>query len=548
MRFYLTACQHWCNCHYIKYSILGISNKPSSIASRDHQKHKRIDINDLRDSNNYNILLLAAMAGNANVIDVLLQIGMCTELEETNAQTLAWENRHSDVLLALAEADLPFPDGIEISQLSDTFKRFYSMIKEFHTAIECRNAPKVRKIIAENVNLKNFFNLSNVTAASIALQSKAFDMYDILLSNDIFPLDHENKIVKQFSKQEQKQLRDIHTKYSKNLKDKHINILMANSYLSYRAKNEKEKLDYVRKAYEFLSKDERLDIILQIVATSNKLKIIYDFNSESIDTVDPTASEYTEGNFYLNGRIFIGAKQLLKNETKYKTLSTMAHELCHYAMNLIYRNQAKPYFHDDSKSQKEFKKVYKECDKNGEKERFIEIVYESYPEKVHHAELIVRVPHLIALNQNQPEKLNEIISYFPKLFDYYEKHTMVDMTNVLNGKELHPERRSFSKKLFIWVILLVIMIVAAYFISPIFYEENYLEELTDPITTDTNPYIKSTVKISENSDQIHFPTEENLHLSIPTTTDTNPSMESTVKKWMNSDQIHFPTEESLNVL
>jgi hypothetical protein len=91
---------------------------------------------------------------------------------------------------------------------------------------------------------------------------------------------------------------------------------------------------------------------------------------------------------------------------------------------LIYHNHAKPYFQDDRSSQREFKKVDKECQKNKDNEEFIEMVYGSYAEKVHHAELIVRVPHLIALYQNQPGKLDEVTSYFPKLFDYYEKHTI----------------------------------------------------------------------------------------------------------------------------
>ena len=102
--------------------------------------------------------MLASIAGNADVVEILIQIGMSTEHEHTNAQTLAWQNYNSDVLLALAQADLPFPDGIDINQLSDTFKKFYSMIEEFHTAIERRDPTKVRKIINQNKNLKNFFN------------------------------------------------------------------------------------------------------------------------------------------------------------------------------------------------------------------------------------------------------------------------------------------------------------------------------------------------------------------------------------------------------
>lgn len=420
-----------------------------------NQNLTKVEVPVFADYRNYNLLLLAAEAGNVIVVDNFLKIGLSEETFDkvTNAQLLAWQGAHSDVLVVLAEHDLAYPDGIDINQLSNTFKAFYKRIEEFHAAIISKDVEKVKKVIYNNDNkLKYFFNIDNSSAASIAIQAKAFEIYEILLANEITLLQHEKIILKKLTKREQRQVREIHTKYSKDLKDKHINILMAHSYAGHNTNEPQEKLKLIKKAYETLSQDSRLNAILKVVATSRKLKIVYDFNNESVDTVDPTSNAYTEGIFYPTGRIYIGAKQLLNEDTKYKTLSTIVHELGHYAMNLTYENNAKPYRGKDSKDYVEFCKVFNDCTVNAPIEPFIHLVYEAYPKEYQHAELIVRVPHLIALYFNQPEKLKEIIKLFPKLFEYYDKKVIPNMIKVMPEIEDRIEKRMeelFEEKKFL---------------------------------------------------------------------------------------------------
>ncbi|XP_070506445.1 uncharacterized protein [Chironomus tepperi] len=432
-----------------------------------NQNSTKIEISILADYRNYNLLLLAAEIGNDSVVESLLRNGINEESPDksVDAQSLAWKGRHSEVLITLANHDLKYPIGIDISQLSNKFKAFYKRIEDFHDAIRVKDVDKVKKVINNNNNnnLKYFYNIDNVSAASTAIQAKSFEIYEILLANGFRFQQDEKVVFKKLRKTEQRQLREIHLKYSNDLKNKHISILLAHSYVGHNASESQEKLEYVKRAYETLSQDPRLNVILLVIAASRKLKIVYDFLSESVDIVDPTASAYTEGNFYPTGRIYIGAKQLLNEDTKYKTLSTMAHEFAHYAINLTYENDAKPYKAKNNKSQGEFRKIFKNCKVNASKEQVINIVYELYPRGMQHAELIVRAPHLIALYFVQQEKLKETVALFPKLFEFYEKKVILDMMRMLPEIENRAEKNiqtlfKKNKSLKTYLIIVILLV------------------------------------------------------------------------------------------
>jgi len=487
-----------------------------------NQNSTKIEIPILADNRNYNLLLLASEAGNSTVVENLLEIGLREETADQtiNAQSLAWQGRHSDVLMALAQYDLKYPVGIDVNQLSDKFKSFYKRIEDFHAAIRSNNVEKVKKVIYNNNNgkLKYFFNTDNASAAYIAIQAKAFATYEILLANGISLLRDEKIILKELKKREQRQVREIHTKYSKDLKDKHISILMAYSYTGHNVSDPQEKLKIVKKAYELLSQDSRLNVILKVAATSRKLKIVYDFNNESVDSVDPTTSAYTEGVFYPTGRIYIGAKQLLNEETKYKTLSTIAHELGHYAMNLTYENNAKPYRAKNTKGQVEFFKIFNDCAVNAPNEPFVHLVYEVYPKEVQHAELIVRAPHLIALYLNQPEKLKEVINLFPKLYEFYEQEVIPDMMRVLPEIEDRTEKR--IEKLFKEKKKLKIFLGIGFFLMILIGMLVAFRELT------TKPYYIDVPVIKNVTKHVYIPVPpvtnvvtKNVYITVPPVTE-----------------------------
>ncbi|XP_070499397.1 uncharacterized protein [Chironomus tepperi] len=430
----------------LKRKHLGISNENLKNSSLT-----KVDVQKLADYRKFNLLLLAAESGNAFVLEILLKLpNMEKEVQGINIQTLAWNGKHLDALTILAQNDIQYAEGFDKSQLSEDFNRFYQQIEDFHTAIRNKNESKIKEVKRNYSNLKYFYSISNNSAASIALIAKSFEIYELLLASGIQLAPHEKNIVKNFSKKEKRRIRDINIKYIKNLNDYHINILMAHSFVAHNDQNEKKNIKNIRNAYKLLSHDERINLVLQIVATSRKMKIIYDFNNDSVDTVDPTTSEYTQGIYYPTGKIFIGAKQLLNEETKNKALSTIAHELCHYAMNLVYNNYANPYENQDIANKNLFHKVAEECVKFAEHEPTIELVFDAYPEKLQQAELIVRVPHLIALYDDQQNKLEETMVLFPSLFDYYKNQVVPKMQKFLVEEQIKREVETVKLTDSIW--------------------------------------------------------------------------------------------------
>ena len=89
-----------------------------------------------------------------------------------------------------------------------------------------------------------------------------------------------------------------------------------------------------------------------MVANAATLDSAFDFNCTSIWGLN--LNEFDESFLgmtnYDTGDICIGAK--IKIETG--VLGVLAHELTHYAMQLIYENEAKPYFENDPKQRETF--------------------------------------------------------------------------------------------------------------------------------------------------------------------------------------------------
>ncbi|KAL7012861.1 hypothetical protein ACKWTF_015081 [Chironomus riparius] len=257
---------------------------------------------------------------------------------------------------------------------------------------------------------------------------------------------------------------------------------MAHSFISHDVPDAQGKLKYVYEAYKHMSQDPRLNTILKTVAASKTARIIYDFNRDAVNIADPTTSGNTEGVFYPMGRIYIGARQLLDEETRSQAISTLAHELCHYAVNLVYSNHAQPYKSNDNQTMQEFEEINTKCQTKKGKEEIVDLVYEFYEIDMHHAELIVRPAHMIAMYMDQPEKLAEQSQIFPELFEFFEKvikEMEAAIPEIERRDEVEAEKKdqkisNLRKKLVLSAIFSVIgIIVVAAIVAVIFHKPIY---------------------------------------------------------------------------
>ncbi|KAL7029674.1 hypothetical protein ACKWTF_006315 [Chironomus riparius] len=435
----------------------------------------------LADHRDFNLLLVAAEAGDAHVVSIMLNLGFSSEFREVNAQTLAWKNRHFEVLSLLLKSNLIYPYSIYIDECPDDIKEFFEVSRELNEVILIKNEARVLEILSENSDMIHFYNLNNESALAFALNHRLFDMYRLLISKNIMLGPHErfSEIKEDMKESEREKLREIHYKESKILPDNHMHVLLSNSRLGHDSSNVQRKFKIIQNAFEILNGNPFVQIILKIVAASRNFRIIFDFNRDSVEVVDPTVDESTDGLFYLSGRIYIGAKKLLDKDMKFEALGVLAHELCHYAVSLVYKNSAKPYFANDSKTKKVFGKILKFCVENAGNEQTIDVVHKLYHATAYHAELIVRVPHLIMKYLNNPEKFNSVRSTFHTLFDIYEDKIFKEMKEALPRIEAKAEsekeknRKKIRRTRIISSVVVLLCLIGVFATRMIFYKPIY---------------------------------------------------------------------------
>lgn len=309
-------------------------------------------------------------------------------------------------------------------------KEFKAEVKLLHDNIKIGDLAAVESFIEKYPREKFLYNDRKASAAATALKSNRIEIYAALVAVGLSLGPHEdiNEIMSTLPKETRRKLRDIHKVYVKNPNVAHVASLVAKSKIAHDNSelDRRKLLELIAKAFEELNEIEWVAPMLKIIANSEDLNIIFDFNRDSIEHMDPTNNQTAKGICYFGkGDVYIGAKGLLKERHRFRPSGVMAHELAHYAMNLLYRNKCKPY-HKQSGSQQEFDGILKTCNELKHDEDQIAYVF-LYPDEQRHAELIVRVPHLMALYKEEPRRLDEVKATFGELFQFYERNILVDL-------------------------------------------------------------------------------------------------------------------------
>lgn len=306
-------------------------------------------------------------------------------------------------------------------------------IERFHDDIRAGNIAAVKKFLDEHSSEdKLILNGKRKSAAATSLESNQAEIYELLIEKKL-RLDREEdvKIFVGPIPEAQHKIRDIHKRYAQDPNLSHLSILIKNSKLSHDTDNKHRKrcLGLIAGAFEEINEIEWVESVLKIVSQAKKVKIIFDFNRTSVSSIDPTKTEHTRGTCYHGiGDIFIASNQLLNIKHRYDTLSVLAHEMTHYAMQIIYNNNCKPYLRHDRVGEDEFTNILKITEERKFAEQFIFLVF-NLEESVRQAELIVRVPHLLALYKENPGKFIEMKSTFGPLFNYFESKVLVDLNH-----------------------------------------------------------------------------------------------------------------------
>jgi len=380
------------------------------------------------------LFLIAAESGNLKPIETLLKYGIETQIPESDvtAQSLAWNGHHFDVLLEFLKANFTFPPHIDVSKCSEELKSFIVASEEFHKMIEVGSKDRLDEILRQHPNLRYFYNLSNESALKVALDLNLMDIYEFLVSRNLIFGPHEDidGIFDCLSLEECENIYTIYRNHSKDLPEKHMIVLMANTNVISNETEDDSKFSKIHEIYKKFNKDLRLRMILKTVAATNLFKIVFNFCHDT--ATDPFT---IPGSSHSSRRIEVPAKNLLNLNTESKSYGALAHELCHHALHAVYGNKANPYTKLDREAEKKFQKILSICKNNKDNEESIKNVYDNYGKNEQPSELIVRPAQLIAAYIHQPEFLQEIINKFPELFDHFEKVVIAEMEKALSKIE-----------------------------------------------------------------------------------------------------------------
>jgi len=467
-----------------------------SLNSQQDQDIYELDVLSLADSRDYNLLMLASENGDANSVKLLLTycFDVDTLIYEKSAIDLAWENHHYDVVLLLLEANSMYPKNFNNNNATDAIKMLGCDTHIIHNYIitckveneEKNFLEKIGNILVKYPNLRHFYSTKHVSAPALALLKKKILIYEFLVTRNVYigPKEDFNKILKELNGNFCENVRGIHLKIIKPLTSKYLMILIANSFIGHDNQNDDKKLRNVREAFEFLDKIHPLiSLILKTVAESRDFKIIFDFHRIAIQYLDPTSKKHIKGIFYTTRHIYIAAKEMLDPGTKLITYGIIAHELCHYALLLVYRNNCKPYFSFENDNEKDIKEeITKQklqkmrfttialiCLTKSDEEDLIKSAYENYESNKHHAELAVRVSHMIVEYSNDEDRLKSRRELFPELFAFTEEVIAADMKKALPDIEVkadekiqkyaHRVKKQEAKILWLWIFVGVLMLL-----------------------------------------------------------------------------------------
>jgi ankyrin repeat protein len=434
-----------------RQSLSALLNLPIASSAEEHfLSNKEKELLALRNDLGDNPLLIAAKKGRPETLQFLICCGtdiLCHRQgnEMVTAIALAWDEECYENVRSLLEADCPFPVEFDLNDIGKR-ENMAALMKQvedrqsFHEAIRVGSQDDVEAFITTNPRLKQAYDPSNQSALMTALKAGQYELYALLQSEGFSAGTDEQltEVLEGLTREQRQRLKQAKLKYFGKQDDSHIIYLLSKSRLGFGQENKKD-FGIIRDLYIQLDAIPEISTILKVVEHSEGTEIIFDFSRNSIIDLDPTHSYGTAGACdYKEGRIYVGAKE------QSQLLGTLAHELTHLAMQVCYNNLCNPYEALDEQKKCAFDKIVAQCrDKTGI-DNIIKFVFMLYKQSCWPAELIVRVPHLLAHYSGEQDK-QLLTQQVPELFSFYEQHTQEDLKRYMENPARFKARHKIQR-------------------------------------------------------------------------------------------------------
>lgn len=252
-----------------------------------------------------NLLLLAVRTKSIQIVQMLLDCGInlnFTSEELKTAADIAFEQRNLNILILLIENNSKYPNMLDnslripyeiqdiISDTNSLHNLITSINEDYFINFNDSYVEQIKNIIRKRPNLQYWYNVSNKSAVAHAIVTKKFKTYNILLQLGLFVGPSEDiKFIKSLlSDNEREEIRQINASSAIPIIDDYLQVLICNSYVWCSKKDKKYQEQIIKDAFVVLSQNDNIKPILEIVAAARNFKIIFDFNSLFIDSLDFT--------------------------------------------------------------------------------------------------------------------------------------------------------------------------------------------------------------------------------------------------------------------
>jgi hypothetical protein len=235
--------------------------------------------------------------------------------ELVNLIDYAWGNRDHDIVLELLKANSNYPKDFKASKTTDEVMEFVKISIDMHEAIRQNDQERVAEILDKNEDLRYFFDSHNLSAANLALKNRNTAIYRLLVEHNVTFGPNEN-ISNDHSYDFNDSICDLNSELAEHLPEHHIMILLSRSVIPRGDPQHSQRLQAIRKAFMIINQIPQVRQLLQIIATSRKTKIHFDFTHASVIYMDPTVGAGTDGLFNAgNHHLHIAARNLLEDGT-----------------------------------------------------------------------------------------------------------------------------------------------------------------------------------------------------------------------------------------
>jgi hypothetical protein len=364
-----------------------------------------------------------------------------TQPTEMSPIDVAWQRENHGLVLKLLNNNARFPRDFSSASGCEKIQMFIETTNDLHAAVKADDKDTIDRILEQHSNLVYFYSVDNVSAATTAIKNDKFDVYVHLLDRgrSIGPLEDIDDIFGKLIRQRKIDIRNGHSKLSK-VPEMHINKILPKIVVGHDDRNVAGRHQLIYRSLTIINDVcyAEMDVgrlLLRLIAAHDNVKIHFDFNQTSVQHMTPwIADKHTNGLFFFNGNIYVGAKDLLVAATERNVIGVFSHELNHMANHIVFRNRANPYEDGDDDKRNEFNLVIEACCSTRNVDEIVNVVYK-YERDLWPAELIVRVPHMLAHYHDDPTRITVLASQFERLFTYFKDFVVPQMQTVLDVLE-----------------------------------------------------------------------------------------------------------------